>query len=84
MARTPRAHVPATSGQGVSRLSYQLGYAMRPEGPRANTKFAKVAAPKREYGKGKAEAKKAPSYNISYGDTHRIGDLKDIEAFPKR
>jgi hypothetical protein len=29
MARAPRAKVPKTSGQGISRLAYQQAYAMK-------------------------------------------------------
>ena len=87
MAKSPSAKVSKTSGQGVSRLSYQQGYAMR----QGNApKVSSEKGDKRDYGKAKKsksdEKPKAsgPGFNVSYGDTLKIGDLKDIEEFRNR
>jgi len=85
MAKAPRAKVPATSGQGVSRLSYQQGYALRSGNAPKVKNEPKGESLKREYGKGKSKPKaKGPGFNVSYGDTLRIGDLKDIEKVGKK
>jgi hypothetical protein len=54
MARTPRAKVAKTAGQGVSRLAYQKGYALkRGQAPKikAAKRAAQAAPDKRSYGK---------------------------------
>ena len=84
MARTPRAKVSKTSGQGVSRLSYQQGYALRTGDAPKVDKVAKGESPKREYGKGKSKAKgSGPGFNVSYGNTLKISDLEDVKEAPK-
>jgi hypothetical protein len=87
MARAPRAKVSATSGQGVSRLAYQKGYAMkRGDAPRVDAKFEKgETGQKRGYGKGKgAKPDKAGGFNVSYGDMFEPTDLADIQALGER
>lgn len=87
MAKAPSARVHKTSGQGVSRRSYQTAYDLRRgEGPRVDAKFPKPEK-QREYGKkasSKSKAKPKGGINVSYGDTLPIGDLEDIERYPKR
>ena len=80
MARTPRAKVSKTSGAGVSRLSYQRGYAMgnRGGGGKAPASDIKFESGDREYGKTKGEY--SSKMNVSYGDTIFPSDIKDIEG----
>ena len=82
MARAPRASVSMSSGQGVSRLSYQRGHAMRGgggEAPKVSSKFEKGDTP-RQYGKGKSsESSKGPGINIDYEHTIPIRNLDSIE-----
>ena len=78
MARTPRAKVSKTSGQGISRPSYQKGYALKGDGPSVDTKFSKGEAPRRQY--GKTAKASGPGFNVSYGDTLEPTDLEDVKA----
>ena len=81
MARAPRAKVSMTSGQGVSRLSYQKAYAMKGDGPKVDTKFSTAKDSERQYGKTKVNAKgSGPGFNVSYGDTYRPTDIEDVKA----
>jgi hypothetical protein len=83
MARTPRAKISATSGQGISRLGYQKGYALkRGDAPRVDAKFEKGdTGQKRAYAKGKGDKpEKAGGFNVSYGDTFLPTDLEEIKA----
>lgn len=82
MARTPRASVSKTSGQGVSRLAYKVGHELGNRGSGSEFKSTlKAPSGKRDYGKLDTKG----SFNVSYGDTVEPGDLKDIEAmFPAR
>lgn len=79
MARAPRARVSATSGQGVSRLSYQRGrqLAKAADAPSVDTKFT---TGEREYAKSKSGGKYESSINVSYGDTYHPTDLADVKA----
>jgi hypothetical protein len=81
MARTPRATVSKTSGQGTSRLAYQK--------TRSLTKGADVPSVKgpgkldmsapRSYGKsGPVGTDPSGKMNVSYGDTFDPTDLADI------
>jgi hypothetical protein len=85
MAKAPSAKVSKTSGQGVSRLSYQTGYRLGNRGtasPGGGVKDAPSSA-RSDYGKssgGKAKFEKTGDLNISYGDTIFPTDLKDIEG----
>lgn len=79
MARAPRARVSQTSGQGVSRLSYQKGRQLGNYGsatpPGVNTKFESSKDKRRTYVKGQ----KYPSgINVSYGDTLNPSDLEGV------
>ncbi len=88
MARTPRATVSKTSGQGTSRLAYQK--------TRALTKNANVPQIKgpgaigqspSTYAKGgpTMTPMKSDPMNVSYGDTFDPTDIADITgADPKR
>jgi hypothetical protein len=80
MARAPRASISKTSGQGVSRLSYQRGRALAKaaDAPAVKTDFG--GGKQREYGKGKAAGKIESKFNISYGDTFHPTDLEDVKA----
>lgn|SRR6187549_1040252 len=80
MARSPRASVSKTSGQGTSRLSYQKGYALGNRGGGADFGGAlpDIDGP-REYSKGKGGG----DMNISYGETLPIGDLADVKNLAK-
>lgn len=81
MARAPRAKVSATSGQGVSRLSYQKGYALGNKGSGSpgssvSTKFqAAESRAGREYDKQKYPG----GIDISYGDTLNPTDLAETK-----
>ena len=83
MAKAPSARVPKSSGQGVSRHSYQRAYDLgnRSTGGLADFKTGTQDTPKRRsYGKGKKEG----GINVSYGDTYFPTDLKEIQDFAKR
>lgn len=79
MARAPYAKVSLTSGQGVSRLSYQKGRALARSGDAPQVK-GKFTGPDLEYGKGKSGSSQKTSMNVSYGDTYGPTDLNDITA----
>jgi hypothetical protein len=83
MARAPRAKVPKTSGQGVSRLSYQKGYALGNKGGKTAPSVGGAApAPSRAAG-GKSKLDTAGGINVSYGDTIDPSDLVDVESYAK-
>jgi len=86
MARTPRASVSKTSGQGVSRLSYQKGRnlggnigSVKASGIKMDAgpdiKGPGTLGSKRSYGKDEAGG-----MNISYGETISPTDLADVKA----
>lgn len=87
MARSPRASVSKTSGQGVSRLSYQKAYSLgnrgKSAGPSESVTSAKTStqdtARRRDYGKLDLKA----GMNVSYGTTFEPGDLNDLKALAK-
>jgi hypothetical protein len=83
MARAPRAKVPKTSGAGVSRLSYQQGYAKGNRGTSAAGGAVpgvdKAAMDEVKLSRGRAKGG-GRSINVSYGETLPVGDLKDIKA----
>lgn len=86
MARTPRASVSKTSGQGVSRLSYQKGRKLAGD---ARVKGDFIVGPgsvskEREYSKGGKKAEYPKGINVSYGDTYEPTDLKDIQERAKK
>jgi len=86
MARTPRASISKTSGQGISRLSYQKGYALGNKGAQGKTpsvgKFDSTDIKTgRHYGKSSSED--FGDINVSYGDTLDVGDLGDVKAVGK-
>ena len=80
MARTPRASVSKTSGQGVSRLAYQKGYKLK--GGDAIKGPGKIDV---EGGRGYAKAKGSggSSFNVSYGNTYEPTDLDDVNQLFK-
>jgi len=67
-----------SSGQGVSRLSYQRGYGLRGDGPKLDSHFTKGETP-RQYGKGKSSESKGSGINIDYEYTIPIRNLDSIE-----
>jgi hypothetical protein len=81
MARAPRAKVSQSSGQGVSRLSYQRGYALGNRGTGStgsgvSTKFSNESKSSREY-----EKQKYPGgINVSFGDTSNPTDLAETKT----
>jgi len=86
MARTPRASVSKTSGQGVSRLSYQKGRSL---GKTDAPSVGKGDTPKLEGGGGGSNRSYGKSgldqgMNISYGDTYEPTDLADVQALGER
>jgi hypothetical protein len=88
MAKTPSAKVSKTSGQGVSRLSYQKGRALSGKtGGGASTgidaSFGKSPLGGSGSGRSYAKGEKSPGdsgFNVSYGDTLMPTDLADIKA----
>ena len=74
MARSPRASVSKTSGQGVSRLSYQKGYALKGGAgstPRVSLTDGDTGdnnAKNRDYAKTKDAPKESVLSNLMYGD----------------
>jgi len=92
VARAPRAKVSKTSGQGISRLSYQKGRALGNKntatpGDLTPAKFSAgdMKGPGstgggRSYGKGEGGA---GDINISYGGTIRPSDIEDVKALGK-
>jgi hypothetical protein len=86
MARASRARVSKSSGQGVSRRSYQVGRSLGNKGtgdPGASVsaKFDGGSDGRRDYGKAKTKA--GGEINISYGDTLLPTDLKDLNSVYK-
>lgn len=84
MARSPRATVSKTSGQGVSRLSYQKGYALKPGGatPKVSLSMGSTGDNQdRDYAKGKQPAKESVVANL-YGadELASIAKLKPMKA----
>lgn len=87
MARAPRASVSKSSGQGVSRYSYQKGRQLGNKGSGAagdtsiDTKFgggsAKSTGGGHSYAKGN---KTASDINVSYGGTITPSDIEDVKA----
>jgi hypothetical protein len=87
MARAPRARVAKTSGQGVSRYSYQKGYSLGNRGTGSAGPAPAVKGERVEVKGGggrRSKLEKVGDLNISYGDTLEIGDLADIKAVGKR
>jgi hypothetical protein len=88
MPRAPRASVSKTSGQGISRLSYQKGYALKGGAASGlSAKFSSGGGDRRDYAKKGGSTPKpqqAEGINISYGDTYEPTDLGDIEALGER
>lgn len=86
MAKSPSAKVSKTSGQGVSRLSYQKGRALSGKTGGASTgidaSFGKsdLGSGDNRYAKGSAKPDKAGGFNVSYGDTLMPTDLADVKA----
>jgi hypothetical protein len=81
MARSPRARVSKTSGQGVSRYSYQKGHALGNSGTGSEFNASvKKPADKRNYGKLDVGS----GFNVSYGNTIEPGDLDDIKEIARR
>jgi hypothetical protein len=81
MARAPRAKVSQSSGQGVSRLSYQRGYALGNHGKGSagqavGTKFTNETKTGRDYEKGKYPE----GINVSFGDTSDPTDLAETKT----
>jgi hypothetical protein len=78
MARKPRASVPKTSGQGISRLAYQKGRALGNKGEQAAARSGKAPSlgETRSYAKeGKGE------FNVQYGG---MFDIKDVEEMGEK
>ncbi|MET0720987.1 MAG: hypothetical protein ABWY64_09155 [Tardiphaga sp.] len=88
MARTPRSSVSQTSGQGVSRLSYQKAYRMKHQDDAPGVKGpGKIdSGSSRGYakkGSSAAEDYGAGDFNVSYGDTIVPTDLKELGELRK-
>jgi hypothetical protein len=83
MARTPRATVSKTSGQGVSRLSYQKSRNLAGGTPavKDSTKVDMNFGGTRGMSGKTKDYDKQSGMNISYGDTLFPTDLKDIQEF---
>jgi hypothetical protein len=84
MARTPRATVSKTSGQGISRGSYQKARTLGGGTPaiKDSTKADTNFGGKRGIsGKTKDYSKEAGGFNVSYGDTLFPTDLNDVKEF---
>lgn len=65
MARAPRASIPKTSGQGISRLVYQKQYALGSKGKQR----VKVASKSPSTGNTRSYAKQGKpgdSFNVSF------------------
>lgn len=89
MAKTPSARVSKTSGQGVSRLSYQKSRALSGKTGGASTGIdASFGSSdlgggdrgRNRYAKGGLGAGAAGGMNVSYGDTLGPTDLSDVKA----
>lgn len=75
MARAPRAKVSKTSGQGISRLAYQKGYALGNKGKQGRA--AKGKSP--SLGETRSYAKEGKGgFNIAYAG------MFDVEGEKKR
>lgn len=87
MARSPRAGVSKTTGQGVSRRAYQTAYSLGQHGT-GGSKFTTAVPTQdkgRDYGKSRSGVDRVPPINVSYGDTIEPSDLADINnTYPKR
>jgi len=90
MTRAPRAKVSKTSGQGVSRFSYQKGYALGNRGtgsPGGGDGGPSVKSEKSETSGGRrssaSKLEKSGDMNISYGSTLPITDVKTIGEVAK-
>jgi hypothetical protein len=82
MARTPRATVSKTSGQGVSRLAYQKAYRSRnsPDMPKVKMEAGGSSASKRDYGKSSSGTDyDAGIFTADYGSTLRPSNLEDVK-----
>jgi hypothetical protein len=83
MARAPRAKVSKTSGQGVSRLSYQRGYSLANKADAPSVSGMDMG----EGGGGRSGRQYAKSgagkMNVDYGESHPIGTLDDVNAVAK-
>jgi len=84
MARSPRAKVSSSSGQGVSRLSYQKGRSLGNKGTASpatsDTKFStESGSSSRSYKKGDYPN----DMNVSYGATLHPSTLKDVQILGK-
>lgn len=87
MAKAPSAKVAKTSGQGVSRLSYQKGRSLGNRGTASPGDTPSISlqssSQKTDYGKT-GKVKYPAGINVSYGDTYEPTDLKDIQALGQR
>ena len=82
MARTPRASVSMTSGQGISRGSYQKARSLTKNENTPQVKRASAAPPVTgtKQISTKMGAPLGGNMNVSYGDTFDPTDLADITA----
>jgi hypothetical protein len=84
MARTPRAKVSASSGQGVSRKAYQTAYKLGGDA-RVKGEFSSGGEGNRYAKSSKRDKVDYPKgINVSYGDTYFPTDLKDIQSVGER
>lgn len=79
MAKAPSAKVSKTSGQGISRLSYQKARSLT-GGANASIKLDRPGSDISERRYAKQSELSVTPINISYGDTYEPTDLKDIKA----
>lgn len=80
MARTPRAKVSKTAGQGISRLAYQQGRALGLKGDRVVG--AKGKSP--SLGNTRSYAKEGSGeFNVQYGGMFDTEDVKETSEAPR-
>jgi len=86
MAKAPSAKVSKSSGQGVSRLSYQKGRSLGNKGSASpgdtQVKMATAIQSNNDFGKT-GKVKYPEGINVSYGNTFKPTDLKDVQALGK-
>lgn len=82
MVKKLGTRIAATSGQGISRLSYQQGRAMSGGTPPIRTSRVALPSSGRDYGKA-SKIGASPSIVADYGNTLDPSDLGDVTAMGK-
>jgi hypothetical protein len=87
MARAPRK-LSATSGQGVSRKSYQTARSLGQSGTgssfKSGLKDTPMGSNSRDYAKSSGYQAPKSVMNIDYGDTLPISNLGDLKKLGKK